>query len=167
MSTRHGWYRIELSKSEEEQLRKWQQEHKQARVRKRAEAIRLVAAGWTQQSVEQWTGMCRKTVHNLVKKYSAQGLLSVDPSPSGKQGRFSPLRPHEPRLQEAFRKQPPQTVKEARQRIGELTGVELSLEAVREGLHRMGFRRRKQGLWPAKADPEVQQEFVKKTSLHV
>lgn len=66
---------------------------------------------------------------------------------------------HKPKVEASFRKRPPRTVKEARQRIKDLTGVKRSLGRVRTFLHRIGMKVRSTVQGPAKADPVKQQEF--------
>jgi transposase len=58
---------------------------------------------------------------------------------------------------------PPHTIAEARQAIEELTDVRRSETQVRLFLRRVGFSRRKTGSLPAKADPEAQAVFKKKS----
>lgn len=54
-------------------------------------------------------------------------------------------------------------MKEAAQKIEELTGIERSTQRVRIFLKGLGLKYRKVGMVPAKADPEVQDEFKKNT----
>lgn len=71
----------------------------------------------------------------------------------------SALAPVRTSVEEALRKQPPRSVKEAAARIATLTGVRRGLTQVRRGLHRLGLRYRKVGMIPAKADPQAQAQF--------
>ena len=63
-------------------------------------------------------------------------------------------------LEDMLKKQPPKTIKEARQRIIDYCGIALSLERVRVYLKRIGLKRLKTGHVPAKANPEKQQEWL-------
>jgi transposase len=62
-------------------------------------------------------------------------------------------------VEEALRKQPPHSVKEAAARIAALTGGRRGLTQVRRWRHRLGLRYRKVGMIPAKADPPAQAQF--------
>jgi transposase len=66
-------------------------------------------------------------------------------------------------LEAHFRQQPPRTAAEAQAVIEKRTGIKRSPTQVREFLHRMGMKFRKVAAIPAKADPEVQEAFKKKT----
>jgi transposase len=71
----------------------------------------------------------------------------------------SALTPAQTSVEEALRKQPPRSVKEAAARIAALTGVRRGLTQVRRWLHRLGLRYRKVGMIPARADPQAQAQF--------
>ena len=51
-------------------------------------------------------------------------------------------------------------MKEAMAAIEQLTGIKRSENRVREYLNKIGMKRRKVGMIPAKADPENQERFV-------
>jgi transposase len=70
-------------------------------------------------------------------------------------------------LEAHFRQQPPRTAAEAQAVIEQRTGIKRSPTQVREFLHRMGMKCRKVGAIPAKANPEVQEAFKKKSWSHV
>jgi transposase len=62
-------------------------------------------------------------------------------------------------------KNPPATVAHAAEQIKKLTGIERKPSQVRKFLKRMGMKPRKMAAIPAKADPQVQQEFLKQKLL--
>jgi len=65
---------------------------------------------------------------------------------------------------EAFLEEhPPRTLEDACDLIEELTGLRREKSFVREFLHRLKIRRLKTGMMPAKADPQKQDEFLKKS----
>ena len=72
------------------------------------------------------------------------------------------LKQHQESLETYFRDHPPKTLAHATVTIAELTGIVRSREQVRHFLKSMGMRCRRVGLIPAKADPEAQEEFLKK-----
>lgn len=75
----------------------------------------------------------------------------------------SELEEHRDSLEAHFRRQPPASVAEAQATIAELTGIERSPTQVRLFLHRLGMNFRKVAAVPAKADPEAQEAFKKKS----
>ncbi|MFZ2070857.1 MAG: transposase [Halobacteriota archaeon] len=68
---------------------------------------------------------------------------------------------HRTTIEEYFREHPPASVKEAMAKIEELTGIKRSENRVREFLKSIRMAPRKVGMIPAKADPEVQESFLK------
>jgi transposase len=74
----------------------------------------------------------------------------------------SELKQHQSTLEAYFRDNPPKTLAQAAAKIKELTGIERSREQVRCFLKSMGMKCRRVGVVPAKADPEVQEAFIKK-----
>lgn len=78
----------------------------------------------------------------------------------------SELEEHRESLEAHFRRYPPASVAEAQSTIAELTGIERSPTQVRHFLHRLGMNFRKVAAVPAKADPEAQEAFKKKSSSH-
>ena len=73
------------------------------------------------------------------------------------------MEPYREQLKAHFRQQPVSNLNQAIDEIRQLTGVELKREAVRMFLHSLGLRVRKVGMVPAKADPEAQAAFKKKS----
>ena len=72
----------------------------------------------------------------------------------------SDLEQHAVSLKTLFEKHPPTSVKEARQRIQELTGIERSPTQVRAFMKRIGMKYIKTGHIPAKADTEKQKQWI-------
>lgn len=66
---------------------------------------------------------------------------------------------HTQTIEAYFRKNPPATIKEAMAKIEELTGIKRSETQVRKYLKSIEFKRRKVGMIPAKADPDIREEF--------
>lgn len=68
----------------------------------------------------------------------------------------SELAAHQESLEGYFRAHPVSSLPEARARIAEQSGIERSPTQVRQFLKRLGVKRRKVGMVPAKADVEAQ-----------
>lgn len=79
----------------------------------------------------------------------------------------SELKQHQESLEAYFRAHPPQTLAQATAKIEERTGIVRSREQVRHFLKAMGMNCRRVGVWPAKADPDAQEAFLKKTRTSV
>ena len=67
-------------------------------------------------------------------------------------------------IKDAFDAKPPATLKEARARIQEMTGLTRSISQVWSFLRKIGLKTRKVGGVPGKADPAQQEELKKKNS---
>jgi transposase len=104
-------------------------------------------------------GISLNTFREYLREYQEGGIERI------KEVRFhkpkSQLDPHRGTLEKYFREHPVASIKEAMNKIEELTGIHRSENRVREFLKRMGIKRRKVGMIPAKADPEQQEDFVK------
>lgn len=72
------------------------------------------------------------------------------------------MKHHQTSLEVYFRAHPPKSLAHATAKIEELTGIVRSREQVRHVLKSMGMRCRRVGVLPAKANPEAQEEFLKK-----
>lgn len=73
------------------------------------------------------------------------------------------LSQHKEKITARFKEYPPASVKEAMAEIENLTGIHRSGNRIREFLERIGFRRYKTGMIPAKTDAEQQEDFKKRT----
>ena len=116
--------------------------HADPLVQQRMEVLWLKAHGERHARIAELSGLSRATVQRLLDTYEAGGLASVRTFhwhvPT------SALTPYQPQLEEEFRRRPPHTVAEARQRIEQLTGIRRGPTRVREFLRdSMGLRWRK------------------------
>ena len=73
----------------------------------------------------------------------------------------SELNQHQKSLEEYFQKNPVASINEAMSKIQDLTGIKRSPTRVREFLKSLGVKRRKIGMIPSKANPDVQENFKK------
>ena len=103
-------------------------------------------------------GISGNTLREYLREYQEGGLERI------KEIRFrkpkSQLDNHRDSLENHFREHPVSSVKEAIDKIEELTGIRRTENRIREFIKRMGMKRRKVGMIPAKADPVKQEEFV-------
>ena len=98
------------------------------------------------------------TVTNYLKLYQAEGIKGLldnryyQPS--------SQVEDSLDRIKDSLIKEPVATAKEAASRIKQLTAVELSESQARRIMKRLGLRHRKAAGVPAKADPQLQPDFL-------
>lgn len=135
--------------------------HPHPRVRKKFEVVWLKSQDLPHYQIARLADVSNKTLHSYLQEYAEGGLAKL------KEVAFyrpqSQLVAHQRTIETHFRACPPATVNEARHRIAELTGLKRSPTAIRTFLKRCGLKRLKTGVLPAKAKPEVQEEFKKNT----
>lgn len=98
------------------------------------------------------------TVTSYLKEYRDGGIAATLEDRSYRPS--SCLEPFLDCVKCSFLVWPPQDVSDAIRRITLLTGVILSESQIRKSLHKMGFKYRKTGVIPGKADPQLQLDFV-------
>ena len=108
--------------------------HPDPRVQRRMEVLWLISQGETQARAGQLGGVSKATVERYVAIYRSQGVAGLREFHWVKP--VSALEKHRGSLEESFRKEPPHTVAEARERIKALTGVERWESQVRAFLKR-------------------------------
>jgi len=98
------------------------------------------------------------TITNDIKCYNSNGIEGLKQVNYGTNK--SELDKHEKSIKEIFEASPPCSVKEARQRIKELTGIERSPTQIRAFMKRIGMKLLKTGHIPAKADKDKQKKWI-------
>lgn len=153
--------RLEINETDRDELQHHKQTHPDPRVRRRMEALHLKALGYQHQQIGQIVGISQKTLRDYLRQYETGGVAALqERTPYQPQ---SGLEPHRALLVAEFEARPAQTMKEAAERVATLTGVRRSPDQVRRYLTRLGLKRHKTGQVPAKADPQAQADFLKKT----
>lgn len=131
-----------------------------AGIRRMMNALWLKSCGLKHTDICQYAGVSSTTLTSYLKRYLETELDELlEPAYHIPK---SELEAHKDLLKDYFEKNPPKSMKEAAQKIEELTGIERSTQRVRIFLKGLGLKYRKVGMVPAKADPEVQDEFKKK-----
>ncbi len=138
--------------------------HQHPRVRQRMDVLWLRANGMTQLRVAEMLGICRHTIASYENLYEAGGIDALKDLKWG--SRVSPLQAYASQIDAHLEKHPPRSLEEACDLIEELTGIRREKSFIREFLHSLKIRRLKTGMMPAKADPEKQKEFLKKSLSH-
>lgn len=152
---------IEFTDEQVEQLEFERFHHPHPRVQRKMEAVYLKAKGFLHQEVCDLVRISRTTLWGWLRDFQSGGVEALKRWNSG--GSTCQLDEHTDAICDHLNQHPPHTIAEAGQAIEELTGIRRSETQVREFLRRVGFTRLKTGSLPAKADPEAQAAFKKKS----
>jgi len=151
--------RVTFNESDIQALRYERFHHLHPRVQQKAEALLMKSHGLKHKDICKFIGISNNTLREYLREYQEGGIARI------KETRFykpkSQLNNHIDTLENYFRDHPVSSVKGAMDKIEELTGIRRSENRVREFLKRIGMKRRKVGMIPAKADPEEQECFVR------
>ena len=140
--------------------------HPHPHVRRKMEALWLKSQGLAHHEIARLAGVSGKTLRSYLQEYVEGGVTRL------KEVRFrqpqSELVVHQEAIVAYLQAHPPASINEAIDAIRELTGLSRSPTQVRLFLkEKCGMKRLKTGTLPAKADPDVQEAFKKKTSNRV
>jgi transposase len=151
---------IEFTDEEIDQLKYERFNHPHPRVLKKMEALLLKSQNLPHSMISKIIGISSATLWRYLLDYKEGGIEKL------KEINFykpeSDLMAHKVSIENYFKNNPPQSIPEAMKCIEELTGIKRSPTQIGQFLKRIGMKRLKTGMMPAKADPEVQEEFVKK-----
>jgi transposase len=115
--------RLTFSAEAQQALHRERFEHPHPRVQQRLEVLWLISQGLVYAEVARLAGVSEATVDRYVAAYRRGGLDALRQLNWGK-APTSALLEYQESLEESFRRQPPQTVAEACQRIKDETGLE-------------------------------------------
>lgn len=121
--------RLTFTEPEQQALHQERFEHPHPRVQQRMEVLWLISQGIAYPQAARLAGVSEATVDRYVALYRHGGLEALRELKWGSS--TSELLAHRDSLEESFRKNPPHTVAEARQRIKDETGIERGLTQVR------------------------------------
>lgn len=149
---------IEFTQAEIDELYQARMNHPHPRVRQMMEVLYLKALQVPHQDICRITRISAKTLRRYLQLYQAGGIEALKRlnfyQPQGQ------LEVHEAAIRQAFETKPPASVKEARAKIEELTGLRRSLSQIRVFMKKIGLKLRKVAQIPAKADVEKQKAFL-------
>lgn len=154
--------RIDFSQAEIQLLKKEKEENPNPKIRKRVEVVYLKSKGLRHKEIQNITEFSHTQITKLLNLYQRGGLEAV--KTLHYQGQPSKLHPFKDELKSSFEEKPVATLKEAKARIAEISGITLSLTQVKEFLDKIGIKRRKVKQIPDKVHIEKQEAF-KKTNL--
>jgi transposase len=121
--------RFAFTAEEQQALHQERFEHPHPRVQQRMEVLWLISQGIAYPQAARLAGVSEATVDRYVALYRQGGLAALRELKWG--SGTSELLDQRDSLEESFRKNPPHTVAEARQRIQDETGITRGLTQVR------------------------------------
>jgi transposase len=151
--------RVTFNESDIQTLQDERFHHPHPRVQRKAEALLLKSHGLKHKDICKIVDISSNTLREYFRGYQAGGIEKIKETHCYKPQ--SQLKKHQDTLENYFHEHPVASVKEAMDKIEELTGIRRSENRIREFLKRIGMKRRKVGMIPAKADPDEQERFVR------
>lgn len=148
---------IKFTKDEIDKLREERFNHPSPRVQLKMDVLYLKSKGMKHAHICDICMISRVTLAAYLKEYVDGGIDALRQIKY--KGKPNLLLENASSLEEYFEKHPPRTLKEARVKIEELTGIKRSLPQIWKFFKRIDFRRRKVKAVPGKAlTPEKQNE---------
>ena len=151
---------LKFTEEEKEALNYERYHHPDPRVQRKMEALWLKSQGESHQRIAQLTGVTANVITKYVKQYQVGGIEKLKEINMYRPQ--SEMKGHQQTIEHYFQEHPPATIKEAMSVIEKITGLKRSEKPVRKFLKRIGLKRRKVGMIPAKTDIKEQEEFKKK-----
>jgi transposase len=115
--------------------------HPEPFVQRKMEVLWLKAHGLTHGAIARLAGVSRSSVQRHLRQFVQGGLEAIRRFPW--KGRRGALDDHHAALEDAFRRHPPRSVKEAQRVIEEQTGIRRGQTQVRRFLRRLGLQPRR------------------------
>jgi transposase len=131
--------------------------HPDELAQRKALCLVMKSLFYTDEQIAEVIGINRHTVRNYLDLYEEQGYVVFMTNNYNKPK--SELDDFRELIKTEFDTNPAQSLKEARERIFELTGIDRSTSRVYKYLKKIGIKRLKSGHMPGKADPVKQKEF--------
>ena len=154
-------YYINLTVAEIKKIKWLREKHPHHRVRRKLQTLWLKHKGYSYPEISKIIGVSLNTVRSYLMSYIQGGLEALMELNFYRPQ--SELMFYKDLLEKEFENNSPATLKEAKHRIKELTGLDRSLPQVSQFLKKLGLRRLKVGSVPSKADPVAQETFKKKS----
>lgn len=132
---------LTCSEADLQVLRTERYRHPEPRVGRSLEILWLKHLGHTHDDIAVIAMCSRSTVQRTLATYTQHGLTALLQNLT--RDGTTELEGHRESLAEHFDKEPPRSVKQARQVIAEQTGIERGLTQVRHFLHRLGLKPRR------------------------
>lgn len=130
-------------------------------IQKRMHWLYLASLNYSSTQIARMLDLHRNTIRHYEQLYQQTGLPALRQLHYRKP--VSQLDAYQAQLTNLLQQQPCQSSRQAAQVIYQHTQLQRSPSRIRACLHRFGFRPRRTAHQPAKADPLVQQTFLKQT----
>jgi transposase len=153
--------RLDFSESDQQALKYERYHHPHPRVQQRMDALWLKSQGLPHCQIARLCNITGNTLRAHLKLYQAGGVEALKELPFHRPR--SAFAEHRAGIEAHLQAHPPQTINEAVAVLEALTGIRRSPTQVRGFLKQLGFKCRKVGLLPAKADAEAQEDYQKKS----
>ena len=159
---------LQLTKKDLKVISKRRIDHQNKKIRQRLQSLWFASQSeFTAETIARYTGLSKRSIFEVIKTYKESGLEKVmELSPRRQKSElegFSDL------IKDEFDNNPPRSIKEAKIRIKELTGIKRSDTQIRKFLKGLGMRLLKPMFIPfSKGDNNIeektkkQKEFVAK-----
>jgi len=134
--------------------------HPHPRVQRKMEGLYLKSQKYRHKEITKLLRITEPTLLSYLQDYKAGGIAKLKELTFNRPQ--SEMKKHQESIESYLREHPPKNLAHAAATIAELTGIVRSREQVRQFLKSMGMRCRRVGVIPSKADPEAQEEFLKK-----
>lgn len=152
---------LQLTKKDLKIISKRRIDHANKKIRQRLQALWFAnQSEFTAETIARYTGLSKRSIFEIIKTYKELGLEKVmELSPRRQKSQlegFSEL------IKDEFDKEPPRSIKEAKIKIEELTGIKRSETQIRKFLKSLGMRLLKPMLIPfSKGDDDVEKKTKK------
>lgn len=148
---------IEFTEDEVEKLKQERFNHPSPKVQIKMEALYLKSKGLSHCQICDICGITRATLASYLKSYIAGGVENL--KRLNYRGRENEMLKRSASIEEYFTQNPPRSLKEARAKIEEITGIRRSLPQIWKFFKKIKFKYRKVHAVPGKAlTPEKQEE---------
>jgi transposase len=152
---------LEFTEEDKKALNYERYHHPHPCVQRKMEALWLKSQGVSHKQIARFTGISINVVTKYLKDYQTGGIEKL--KELDYRGQPSRLNEHRKSLEDYFKAHPPATLKEAMDAIERLTGLKRSEKQIKKFISKLGFKRRKAGSVPSKADLQAQETFKKNT----
>jgi len=152
---------ISFTADEISELKKEKENNPFPKVRRRCYVLYLKSQGYAHKEIAKIIGISPQTVTDHLKLYQRGGIEYL--KALHYQGQPSKLHVYKEEIKTSLEQNPVGTYKEAKARIKEITGIDLSLPQIRCFMNQIGFIRRKVKQIPDKLDVQKQEEFKTET----
>jgi transposase len=132
--------------------------HPHPRVQLKMEAVYLESQGLPHHDICRLARISENTLRSYLRQFQEGGVERLKQTEWD--GPTSELAGHRQALEEHFRNNPPRSTAQAAADVERITGLRRGLTQVRKFLKGIGLKFRKLGMIPAKADADVQREFL-------